>query len=115
VAGILTLTWLEKTSEMKNHDVQFTNLTFAKSAVSHQVRKLLVNVEKFGHTFSSGLARWRHEEIIPRYHKADVDKFAFAHGPKYTETAEGYRMEGENFTSRHLASEEDARTWLVTP
>lgn len=112
-SGILILTWTAKTANMTDDDFKTVNLAYADQSIEQQARKLLVDVRRFGHHFGEGLGQWRLQQIIPKYHQAGVEKFAFLHGPDFEAPPNGRKEEGENFISRHFASEERARAWLV--
>lgn len=112
-AGILTLIWSEQTTRMSDEGFKRVNLALANLAEEHQAQKLLVNVEKFRFTFSAELNDWRAQTIIPKYHRAGVEKFAFAHGQGFDEPAGGQKNEGENFVTRHFALDSSAKAWLI--
>ena len=109
---ILTLAWSENTANMADSDFQSVNLAYAEYAEEYKVHRLLVNVEKFGHTFSADLDEWRAQTIVPKYHNAGVKKFAFVHGEGFEEPDSGAANEGENFVTRHFATLENAERWL---
>jgi len=88
-------------------------MEFAEQSIKQNSQRLLVDVREFGHTFGAALGEWRLEKIIPKYHQAGVDKFAFVHGPDFPEPPDGKKEEGENFISRHFASEAGAKAWLT--
>ncbi len=111
--GILTLTWTAQTANMSDDDFKRTNMAFADQSVAQNCQRLLVDVREFGHTFGASLGEWRLNEIIPKYHQAGVDRFAFLHRADFPELADGKKEEGENFISRHFASEVRAKAWLT--
>lgn len=112
-SGILILTWTAKTADMTDEDFKKTNLEFAEQSVKQNARRLLVDMREFEHTFSASLGAWRLQHVIPKYHQAGVDRFAFVHGPNFPEPPGGQKEAGENFISRHFASEAGARAWLL--
>ena len=109
---ILTLVWSENTANMEDFDFQNVNLAFAEYAEEYKAQRLVVHVEKFGHTFSTDLDEWRAQTIVPKYHNAGVKKFAFVHGEGFDEPDSGAANEGENFVTRHFATLENAQAWL---
>jgi hypothetical protein len=111
--GILTLTWTARTANMTDEDFKRTNMEFAEQSVKQNSPRLLVDVREFGHTFGAALGEWRLKNIIPKYHQAGVEKFAFVHGSDFPEPPDGKKEEGENFVSRHFASEAGAKAWLM--
>lgn len=110
--GTLTLTWTAATSDMNDDDFKTVNLTYADAAEERHVQRLLVDVRRFGHSFGPELGGWRMRTIIPKYHNAGVQKMAFLHGSDFDESGVGMASEGENFITRHFASQESANTWL---
>ncbi|MEM7125710.1 MAG: STAS/SEC14 domain-containing protein [Chloroflexota bacterium] len=109
---VLILTWTPATSNMTDEDFKAVNLAYANFAEEHKTQKLLIDVRQFGHQFGPELGGWRMEHIIPKYHNAGVQKMAFLHGPDFDESAPGMPTEGENFVTRHFASQEHANAWL---
>ena len=115
-SGILTLVWSENTANMKAEDFQAVSSAFAEQAEKHNAQKLLVEVTNFRFPAAMGpeLTAWRAETIVPKYHKAGVKRFAFVHGKDFKEPpTSGQPIEGENFITRHLGDEAEARAWLL--
>lgn len=111
--GILTLTWTAQTAHMTDEDFKRTNLEFANQSIAQKSQRLLVDICDFGYIFSDSLGQWRLKNVIPKYHQAGVDKFAFVHGSDFPEPPDGKKEEGEGFVSRHFASKTDANIWLM--
>ena len=110
--GIMTLAWTAATSNMTDNDFKKVNLAYADFAVAHAVKYLLVNVARFGHKFGPELGGWRAQEVIPRYHKAGVEKMAFVFGPGF-QGGPSMGGEGENFVTQNFATIDEADTWLL--
>jgi hypothetical protein len=76
-ASLLAFLWTDKKAEMTDDDYMAALLQYAKMAVLHRTRRCLVDVRSFKHQVGDELGLWRRREIVPLYHAAGVEKFAF--------------------------------------
>jgi hypothetical protein len=109
--SLISLTWTERTADMTDADFKDALLQFANQVVNHRIRRCLIDVRNFGHTMSDTVDSWRIAEIIPRYRKAGVEKFAFV-VPGGADAA-AVTKPGEPFLTRFCGSLESARAWLL--
>jgi hypothetical protein len=116
--GLIKLLWSDDTLDMKDDDFKETSEVFAEEAEKRNARRLLVDVKnfKFPRATEPTLAEWRIRTIIPKYNNAGVRKFAFVHGDGFKEPDfSGRPVDGQNFITRHLGSEQEAKAWLLMP
>jgi hypothetical protein len=114
-SATLTLLWSPETARMTEADFKEGLTKTAEYAERYKIRGLLVDVEKFqfGKAMGPELSKWRTENIVPRYNKAGLKKFAFVHGKDFPEKGgDGERGASEEFFTKHFASEQHARHWL---
>ncbi len=117
-SGLIKLFWSEKTANMRDEDFKEASEVLAEEAERHHVRGLLVDVKnfKFPRATAPELTAWRVSTIVPKYNQAGVKKFAFVHGEGFVEPDfSGKPHEGENFITRHVGAETEARKWLLSP
>ena len=117
-SGLIKLFWSDKSATMRDEDFKETSQVFAEEAERHKATGLLVDVKnfKFPRATAPNLSEWRTRKIIPMYNNAGVRKFAFVHGEGFTEPDfSGQPVKGQNFITRHLGSEKEARDWLLGP
>jgi hypothetical protein len=115
----LELRWLASTVDATDADLQTTMEVFAEEAVNRHPHTLIVDATEFRHTWGDGIMQWRQAEIIPRYNKAGVAKFAFLASPDYPgPTAESGATpapeETANFPTGWFKTREAAYQWLAT-
>lgn len=110
-ASVLTLTWLTSTASMDDAGFKQVYLIFAKLAEEHRSPRILVDVRDFHKQMTGALKEWRKAEIVPRYHLAGVERFAFVHEPDF-KVKPAYQNEGENYLTGHFNSLEGAQQWL---
>jgi hypothetical protein len=73
----LELKWLPSTANASEADLRATMMLFADEAISRKPDTLIVDTTEFSHQWAEGMMEWRNAEIIPRYNRAGVAKFAF--------------------------------------
>ena len=71
----LELRWLPV--DMSDADFKETITLFAELGEQHHPRWMIIDATEFHHEFGQGVMEWRDENIIPRYARAGVKKFAF--------------------------------------
>lgn len=113
-SAILTLVWSGADMNAEN----FKNVTniYADHSVEQNAARLLVDAVKFNFAGarSPELTKWRNNIIIPKYHSAGVNKFAFVHAEGFTAPpTNGQPIEGENFITMHFGNESEAKAWLA--
>ncbi len=116
-AAMLILVWSAETARMADTDFKEGLTKTAEYAEQYKPHGLLVNVEnfKFREAMGPGLSNWRIENIVPRYNKAGLKKFAFVHGSGFPEKSDdGERTAAEQFLTKHFASEEHAAQWATS-
>ncbi len=115
-SAIITIAWTEKTAHMRDDDFKEALERFAGFAEGYKARRLRVDVTRFRHALSPEIGAWRDEIIVPKYHDAGVERFAYVVGEGAPAPAdEGDAPEEaarENFSTRFFTSEEAARVWL---
>jgi hypothetical protein len=113
-SALVILVWSKETASMADTDFKEGLTRTAEFAEQYRPHGLLVNVEnfKFGAAMGPELSQWRIENIIPRYNKAGLKKFAFVHGSGFPEkSGDGEKTAPEQFLTKHFASEERAKEW----
>lgn len=111
---IIKLQWLETTGNMTDDDFKDVSTKFAESAEKHSANGLLVEVINFKHKMQSDIGPWRKKTLIPKYHNSGAPKFAFIHSENFqAPPTNGQPIEGENFITKHFASEEEATSWIL--
>jgi|SRR5579872_1910647 len=108
---ILTFIWTKRTAAMTDEDFKNGLVAYAKFAEVHKPLGLLINGTEFHFRPSEGLGDWRAKEIIPRYNRGGVKKFAFLN-ENFSELPPEERNPGEDFVTRYFNSERAAYEWL---
>ena len=110
---VLTLTWLPATESMDTGGFKECLLGFAKAAEHHRPRAIIIDVRAFKHTPAAEVAPWRDQEVIPRYNRGGVQRFAFVHGQgTKVPPHEAPRDGGPRYATRHFDSPEAAGNWI---
>lgn len=113
-AGILTLTWNEQSSEMKDPDYKEGLSRFASLAGEYRSAHLLKDMSHLSFQPSELTLEWREQTIVRQYNAAGVKKLAFVWGedaevpPDYD-----YADPAEHFVTKNFATKEQARDWLL--
>ena len=114
----LELKWFPSTRTMTDDDFKATLELHATQAEHLQpITYMLIDATEFFHSFADpGVLAWRDENIIPRYNRAGVTKFAFQTQPDATGTVESGAqpaIEGRaNFLTAWFRTREGAYQWL---
>ncbi len=74
--SILELEWLDASAAMTDEDFRSWLSRFAGEAEARRASFLLIDIRLFGHQPGEGFAAWRDQQIVPRYNRAGVTKFA---------------------------------------
>jgi len=73
----LELVWTDATTRMKEEQFRAALARLAGFAEEHRPQNILIDVTEFAFRPAPDMGRWRDSEIIPRYNRAGVAKFAF--------------------------------------
>ena len=73
----LDLVWLDGSAEMSDDDFKAHLSRLAEAGEMHRAKHVVVDVRAFRHQPGPGIMGWRDAEIIPRYNRAGIEKFAF--------------------------------------
>jgi hypothetical protein len=117
-ASLLSFLWTPATAEMTDDEFKEALRAFGAEAVWHGARRCLIDLRHFRHRPGEAIGRWRKEEVVPLYHRAGVEKFAYVlpeGAPAPPEDAPGKAEEGERFLTKAFSSVASARSWLSAP
>ena len=113
----LELRWLPSTSEMTDQGFRDTLALHAGEGERYKPALMLIDTSEFDHRLAPESLRWRDEEIVPRYNRAGVKKFAFIASPQWAETVESGHppsVEGRaQFPTGWFESRDHAYRWLA--
>jgi hypothetical protein len=114
-ASLLSFIWTEKTAAMSEDDYKQALRLYANLAVKHRVRRGLIDLRKFRFPVAEALMSWRAREIVPLYHQAGLEKFAYVLPDTAAQPEERpARAEpGEQFLTKRFRSEIAAMAWLT--
>jgi hypothetical protein len=115
--SLLSFVWTERTSEMTDRDYQEALRAYARVMIERHARRGLIDLRCFRRRVGDDLMSWRVKEIIPLYHQAGLEKFAYvlpAGVPAPPDDAPATAETGERFRTKRFASEEAAVFWLTT-
>ena len=107
--GVLVLTWKAATSGMAQQDVFDGMVRFGDLAIEHGATSLMVDVRAFGFRPGPTMGTFRNREIIPRYTKAGVRRFAFIFPPGAAPA--GPMDDGASYLSQNFDDGAAARAW----
>lgn len=74
---MLELKWLDDSASMTDEDFKAWLDRFSAEAEARRQPYLVINVRQFRHRPGPEVASWRDQQVIPRYNRAGVTKFAF--------------------------------------
>ena len=117
-ASLLSFIWSEKSVDMTDDDYKQALREYARLTVKHRTRRALVDLRKFQHRLgdADGLGTWWADEIVPQYHRAGLEKFAFvlpAGVPAPPDDAPATAETGQKFLTRQFGSAQAAISWLT--
>ena len=118
--ALLELRWLPTSSSMSDEDWMTGLMLLATEAEALGISSILIDATEFRHDFGDreGSMSWRDNQVIPRYNRAGVTRFAFLMpagfpGPTAESGAEP-RVDGPaaTFPTQWFLSREAALAWL---
>jgi hypothetical protein len=117
-ASCLSFIWTAKSVAMSDNDYKEALREYARLVVKHRARRALIDLRKFRYQpgDSKGLSIWWENEIVPLYHQAGLEKFAFVlpagvQAPPDDTPAKA--EPGEKFLTKQFGSEPSAISWLT--
>jgi hypothetical protein len=114
--SLLSFLWTEKTATMTDADYQAGLRDYGQTMIERRARLGLIDLRKFRHRPGEHLMSWRTSEIVPMYHKAGLEKFAYVlpEGvPAPPDDAPAKKEPGEQFLTKRFATDAAARSWLT--
>jgi hypothetical protein len=113
---IQRLSWLPATEKMDTAGFQRDMLRFAELAEQHKPVGLLVDVRAFHHKPAAETGPWRREQIVPRYNRGGVRRFAFLlpEGASTPAIEPAAPDGGPAYETRWFTNEPMAVNWLLT-
>ena len=117
--SILELQWLDTSREMSEEEFKAWLSRFAAQAEKSRPSFLLIDVRRFGHRPGEDFASWRDQQIVPRYNRAGVTKFAML----VPVGATGWMAPGRpptpeppgTFPTGYFADRDQIETWFGRP
>ena len=117
----LELKWLGATESMSDEDWMTGLMILAPEAEAIAASAILIDATDFRHNFSDreGSMAWRDQQVIPKYNRAGVKKFAFLMpdgfpGPTAETGAEPLvDGKGAQFPTQWFAERDNALAWLA--
>jgi len=114
--GILELIWLPSTAAMTDEDFKASLVDFVSHAERVRAPYLLIDMLQLRHRPGVEIGKWRDEQIIPRYNKAGVKKFAFRASAGFPNTVESGAKEAVEgpavFPTAWFSNRENALKWF---
>lgn len=115
--GILELSWFEGTLNMADDEFMEWLERYAEAAEEHRTPHLLVDLTNFRGRPGEKTGPWRDENIVPRYNRAGVRKFAYlvpAGSPGTVAAGTAPAPEpAASFPMAFFDSREQAEAWLT--
>ena len=117
-ASILSFIWTEKSVAMTDDNYKEAIREYARLMVKHRARRALIDLREFRYRLgeATGLASWWENEIVPLYHEAGLERFAFvlpAGEQAPPDEAPAQAAAGEKFLTKQFGSEQAAISWLT--
>ena len=117
----LELRWLPTTASMTDEDWMAGLMVLAAEAEALETPAILIDAVEFRHNFDDRDASmtWRDQNVIPRYNRAGVKRFAFAMPPGFpgptAEAGAEPRVDGQTaqFPTQWFADRANAVAWLA--
>ena len=118
--GLFELTWLPASSSMSDEDWMTGLMLLATEAEASGASSILIDATDFRHSFvdRDESMSWRDKQVIPRYNRAGVTRFAFVMpagfpGPT-AESGSEPRVDGPAaaFPTQWFLSRDAALAWL---
>lgn len=114
--SLLSFLWTERTVAMTDDDYKEALGEYAHLMAKLRARRGLIDLRKFRHRVGEGLMAWRASEIVPLYHRAGLEKFAYVlpagvQAPPDDTPAKAEA--GEKFLTKRFGSEQAAISWLT--
>ncbi len=114
--GYSEIRWFDTTSALTKPAFQAFLTRFATIAEEHPTPGLLVDATAFRMPPQHMDGPWRDANIIPRYNRAGVRKFAFHMPPGTPLIGAAPRVEGPaTFPTAYFGQRRDALAWLAAP
>ncbi len=117
----LELTWLSETASMTDEDWMTGLMLLAGEAEALRASAILIDATRFRHDFTDrpGLMARRDLQVVPRYNRAGITRFAFIMpegfpGPT-AETGAQPRIDGDTaqFPTQWFTDHANALAWLT--
>jgi hypothetical protein len=113
-AGIVTLTWTERSSDMTDTDFKAGLTRLANIVNEYRSAALLVDVSKFGHTVGELAEEYWRIHVVPEYNNAGVRKMAYIFGEGADVPPDPVHDPSKRFKTKNFADREDARDWVLS-
>ena len=108
--GVIRLKWLSANAPVADRDFMVALERFGDIAAEHDSTGLLQDLRALGRRLSPDLSRWIDEELIPRYQRQGIARWAFATG---SDPSLNQSIVNGTLTRRFFATEAAATTWLA--
>ena len=117
-ASVLSFIWTDKSVAMTDDNYKGAIREYARLMVKHRARRALIDLRQFRYLLrdTAGRGSWWENEIVPLYHQAGLEKFAFvlpAGEQPPPDEAPAQAAAGEKFLTKQFGSEQAAISWLT--
>ena len=109
---VLELEWTEETARMTDEDFKAWLVRLAETGEGHPAHFMIVDTRLFRYRPGADFAEWRDQNIIPRYNRAGVTKFAFLTPPGMGAASEPAPEGPAQFPTGYFDSRERIDAWL---
>ena len=108
--GVIRLTWLSANAPVPDRDFMAALERLGDLAAERASTELLEDLRALGRQLSPDLGRWIDEELVPRYQRQCIAKWAFVTG---SEPSANQSIVNGTPARRFFATEAAAKTWLA--
>lgn len=114
--GLIEIRWYDTTKELDASGFQHWLTRFADSVEEAGRAAILTDSTAFRMDMAHMSGDWRDAQIIPRYNKAGITKFAFIMPPGMPAVgAEPTREGPAEYLTAYFDNRRDALRWIATP